>query len=75
MIGLEEQARGGGAFEIAADLDELPAFAVAHGGVGDALELVDGFHHLLEEGGGPSPDSALASICMARLISGRVTSM
>ena len=51
VIGLEEQAHAGGAFEIAADLDELPAFAVGHGGVGDALELVDGFHHLLEEGG------------------------
>ena len=47
--GLEQHGGGGGALDEAADLDELPAFAVAHGGVGDALELVDGFHDLLEE--------------------------
>ncbi len=49
MVGLQQHGGGGGALDEAAHLDELPALAVAHGGVGDALELMDRLHHLLQE--------------------------
>ncbi len=53
LVGLQQHGRGGGALHVAAHLDELPALAVAHGGVGHALKLVDGLHHLAEELHGP----------------------
>ena len=49
VVGLEQHRRGGGALDVAAHLDELPALAVAHGRVGDALELVDRLHHRLQK--------------------------
>ena len=38
LIDLEQRGGGVGALEIAAEADELPALAVNHGGVADALE-------------------------------------
>ena len=38
-----------GAFHVAAELDVLPAFAVAHGAVGDALEEMRAFLHCAEK--------------------------
>ena len=52
VVRLQQQRDGGGAFDVAAYLDELPAFAVAHGGVADALKLVNPLHDLLQEFGG-----------------------
>ena len=51
---------------IAADLDEVPALAVAHGRIGDALELVHGFHHL--PAGKPRGASLLPSSAMVPCI-------
>ena len=52
LVGLQQHRGCRGALHVAAYLNELPAFAVAHGGVGDALELVDGLHDLREKLGG-----------------------
>ncbi len=41
LIDLKQRGRGVGALEIAAQADELPALAVNHGGVADALEEMD----------------------------------
>ena len=44
---LEEGSRGAGALDVTAELHEVPALAVRHGGVGDALEQV----HAADGGG------------------------
>jgi hypothetical protein len=51
VVGLDEDGSCRGALDVAADLDELPSLAVAHGGVGDALELVNRLHDTLQEFG------------------------
>jgi hypothetical protein len=49
VVGLKQNGCSSGALDEAADLDELPAFAVAHGGICDSVELMNGLHHHLEE--------------------------
>ena len=49
MIDVQQLRRGGGALDVTADLDELPALAVAHGGIGDALKQMHAFVDEREE--------------------------
>ena len=55
LVDLEHGGGGVGAFEIAAEADELPALAVNHGGVADALEemnaIDDGGERVVDAGG------------------------
>src|ERR1017187_7398280 len=54
LIDLEQRGRGVGAFEIAAQADELPALPVNHGGVADSLEEMnavdDRGQHIIDAG-------------------------
>ena len=45
LIDLEQRGGGVGALQVAAEADELPALAVNHGGVADALEEMDAVDH------------------------------
>ena len=49
IVHVEQRRRRRGALDVAAQLDELPALAVRHRRVGDALEQVHAFHHRRQE--------------------------
>src|SRR3954454_1405230 len=49
MICLKEHGRCAGSFDETTDLNELPAFAMAHGRVCNFLKLMNYFHHHLEK--------------------------
>jgi hypothetical protein len=51
----EKGSGGGGALDEAAELDELPPFAVRHRRVGDALKKVDALDHRRQELVGARP--------------------
>src|SRR6185369_5736993 len=45
MIKTQQRYRGTRALHVAANLDKMPAFAMAHGGIGHTLNQVDAFDH------------------------------
>ena len=45
MIETQQRDRGAGALHVPSHLDKMPAFAVAHGGIGHALNQVHAFDH------------------------------
>src|ERR1035438_4130544 len=48
-VGADQAGDGFGAFDEASELDVMPAFAVRHGGIGDALKEVCAILHGAEE--------------------------
>ncbi len=66
-IDIEQARGGGGAFDEAAHLDELPAFAVIHGGIGDALHQMRAFENDASEN--PAAGNSTSPVASMRLIS------